>query len=143
MNIFATQNLKMNKFFFVLFVLLTQLNFAQTQEEILKEADNRNISTKQQVLNELAQNGISEQAAREMAVMRGIDFDTFLNEYFSNNKSAKSTSSKLDQSENTVDKISIKNDFKLQDVDSVTTSNITFKNENKFLKLTLSKTRNI
>ena len=71
----------MNKFFFVLFVLLTQLNFAQTQEEILKEADNRNISTKQQVLNELAQNGISEQAAREMAVMRGIDFDTFLKDY--------------------------------------------------------------
>ena len=46
MNIFATQNLKMNKFFFVLFVFLTQLNFAQTQEEILKEADKRNISTK-------------------------------------------------------------------------------------------------
>ena len=140
MNIFATQNLKMNKFFFVFFVLLTQLNFAQTQEEILKEADNRNISTKQQVLNELAQNGISEQAAREMAVMRGIDFDTFLNEYFSNNKSAKSTSSKLDQSENTVDKISIKNDFKLQDVDSVTTSNITFKNENKFFGYSIFET---
>ena len=75
-----------------------------------------------------------------MAVMRGIDFDTFLNEYFSNNKSAKSTSSKLDQSENTVDKISIKNDFKLQDVDSVTTSNITFKNENKFFGYSIFET---
>ena len=108
MNIFATQNLKMNKFFFVFFVFLTQLNFAQTQEEILKEADKRNISTKQQVLNQLAQNGISEQAAREMAVMRGIDFDTFLNEYFSNNNSTTNTSNKLDQTENTVVKFQSK-----------------------------------
>ena len=49
-----------------------QSEFLSDTEEILKEAESRNISTRQQVLNELAQNGISEQAAREMASMRGL-----------------------------------------------------------------------
>ena len=113
----------MKEFFFVLLILISNLSFSQTQEEILKEAESRNISTRQQVLNELAQNGISEQAAREMASMRGINFDTFLNEYFSNNKSEILQDNNLDQTDSTVDKISVKNEVKIDSSKNQTNEN--------------------
>ena len=113
----------MKEFFFVLLILISNLSFSQTQEEILREAESRNISTRQQALNELAQNGISEQAAREMASMRGINFDTFLNEYFSNNKSEIFQDNNLDQTDSTVDKISVKNEVKIDSSKNQTNDN--------------------
>ena len=57
--------------------------FAQTEAQLLQEAENRNITTQQEALEALSAQGISENQARQLARMRGIDFDTFLATYFS------------------------------------------------------------
>ena len=60
-------------------LLLSFLNgFAQTEAQILNEAQNRNITTQQEALEALSVQGISENQARQLARMCGIDFDTFL-----------------------------------------------------------------
>ena len=66
----------------IAFILFTQLTFSQTTSQALEEAQKRNITSQQQVLQELSKNGISEDKARQMARVRGIDFDTFLSTYF-------------------------------------------------------------
>lgn len=43
------------------------------------------ITTRQQALDELSKRGISENQARQMARMRGIDFDDFINSYLGGN----------------------------------------------------------
>ena len=70
------------------FILFTQLTFSQTTSQALEEAQKRNITSQQQVLQELAKNGISEDKARQMARLRGIDFDTYLRAYFKSENSS-------------------------------------------------------
>ena len=55
---------------------------AQSEAQIIQEVKARNINSKQEALDALAEEGISENQARQLARMRGIDFDTFLNTYF-------------------------------------------------------------
>jgi protein involved in polysaccharide export with SLBB domain len=52
------------------------------QNQALSEAKALNITTQQQALDALKQKGIDENQARQMARMRGIDFDSFLKSNF-------------------------------------------------------------
>ena len=70
-----------NYIFTILLLVFGQL-FAQIETQILQEAANRNITSKAAALEALAAEGISEAQARQLARMRGIDFDTFLATYF-------------------------------------------------------------
>lgn len=63
--------------------LCTTLVFAQTEAKLLEEAESRNITSQQEALAALSAQGISENQARQLARMRGIDFDSFLATYFS------------------------------------------------------------
>lgn len=66
-----------------LIFLCTTLVFAQTEAQLLEEAQSRNITSQQEALAALSAQGISENQARQLARMRGIDFDSFLATYFS------------------------------------------------------------
>ena len=65
-----------------LIFLSTTLVFAQTEAQLLEEAESRNITSQQDALAALSAQGISENQARQLARMRGIDFDSFLATYF-------------------------------------------------------------
>jgi len=81
----------MKHLFLILTLVFSTSILAQSETQILNEAKARNISSKQQAISALAEEGISENQARQLARMRGIDFDTFLNTYFSVDDSAKLT----------------------------------------------------
>lgn len=53
-----------------------------TEAQVLSTAKSMNISSQQQALDALKSKGISESQARQMARMRGVDFDSFLSNYF-------------------------------------------------------------
>jgi Periplasmic protein involved in polysaccharide export len=55
---------------------------AQSAQELAGAARAQNITTTSQVQSELAKRGISESQARQMARIRGIDYDVFLATYF-------------------------------------------------------------
>jgi len=61
------------------------ISYAQTEQDIVKEADRLQISSRQEAINALASRGISLAQAKEMAQLRGIDFDTFLENYLKTN----------------------------------------------------------
>ena len=65
--------------------------FAQTEVQILNEAESRNITSQQEALAALSAQGISENQARQLARMRGIDFDSFLSTYFPSISAAENT----------------------------------------------------
>jgi len=54
---------------------------AQTPEQITAEAKSRGIASRAAAINELAKNGITVNQAREMASLKGMDFDAFLDDY--------------------------------------------------------------
>lgn len=66
------------------FVLLS--TYAQSEQDIVREADRLQISSRQEAINALASKGISLTQAQEMARLRGIDFDTFLENYLKTKK---------------------------------------------------------
>ncbi len=70
----------MRSFFLFLSFAFFNASFAQnaTESQVLNTAKSMNISTQQQALEALKQKGISESQARQMARMRGVDFDSFL-----------------------------------------------------------------
>lgn len=70
-----------------IFLLITYSSNAQSavESQVLSSAKSMNINTQQQALNALRKQGISEGQARQLARMRGVDFDSFLNTYFTNN----------------------------------------------------------
>jgi protein involved in polysaccharide export with SLBB domain len=74
----------MRSFFLFLSFTFFNASFAQnaTESQVLNTAKSMNISTQQQALEALKQKGISESQARQMARMRGVDFDSFLATYF-------------------------------------------------------------
>ena len=68
--------------FFLLFTFVFSLvSHAQSEAQLIQEAKARNINSKQEAISALAAEGISENQARQLARMRGIDFDTFLATY--------------------------------------------------------------
>ncbi len=67
-------------------MLLVNFGFSQTIEDAIREAETRNITTKEQALRVLQENGINEIQARQMARIRGVDFDDFLNNFFESRK---------------------------------------------------------
>jgi protein involved in polysaccharide export with SLBB domain len=62
---------------------LSDFVLAQNPEDIIAEAQRRNIDSRDKALNELAKNGISLTQAQEMAQLQGIDFDSYLDNYLS------------------------------------------------------------
>ena len=80
----------MKKFLvFITFLSVLQLQ-SQTEQDIVKEANRLNVSSRDQAINALSSKGISLAQAKKMAQLRGIDFDTFLDNYLkSNSTSAK------------------------------------------------------
>lgn len=72
----------MKNYIFIILLLSFGHLFAQTETQILQEAANRNITSKAAALEALAAEGITEAQARQLARMRGIDFDTFVATYF-------------------------------------------------------------
>ena len=58
------------------------MSHAQSEAQLIQEAKARDISSKQEAISALAAEGIAENQARQLARMRGIDFDTFLANYF-------------------------------------------------------------
>jgi hypothetical protein len=69
---------------FFLFIFFNSNAQNAIESQALSTAKSMNISTQQQALDALRKQGISEGQARQMARMRGVDFDSFLNTYFSN-----------------------------------------------------------
>lgn len=67
-------------------MLLVNFGFSQTIEDAIREAETRNITTKEQALRVLQENGINETQARQMARIRGVDFDDFLNNFLESSK---------------------------------------------------------
>ena len=65
---------------------LLQLH-SQTEQAVISEANRLKISSKQDVIKALDRKGVSESQVRELAKLRGIDYDTALAEYL-NSKGA-------------------------------------------------------
>lgn len=69
------------KILFLLIICGLSGTLAQTPDQIAQEARSRGIDSRAKAINELAKNGISLSQAREMASLKGMDFDAFLDDY--------------------------------------------------------------
>ena len=80
--------------FVIISFLFSTISFSQTEQDVISEANRLEINSREKAISELASRGISESQAKEMAQLRGIDFDSFLDNYLKNNnagsKAAKS-----------------------------------------------------
>jgi protein involved in polysaccharide export with SLBB domain len=74
---------KISIIIFSLFSLL-QLH-SQTEQQVISEANRLNISSRQEAINALLSKGITESQAKEMARIRGVDFEVFLADYLKSN----------------------------------------------------------
>lgn len=84
------------KFFLVFITFLSVLQlYSQTEQDIVKEANKLNISSRDQAISALSSKGISLAQAKKMAQLRGIDFDTYLDNYLKSN----TTSTKVNDTE--------------------------------------------
>jgi len=81
--------------FVIVSFLFSTISFSQTEQDVISEANRLEINSREKAISELASRGISESQAKEMAQLRGIDFDSFLDNYLKNNnagsKAAKAT----------------------------------------------------
>jgi len=76
----------MRKFLILLLIPFSFLQvYSQTEQDVMSEANRLEISSRQEAITALANRGISESQAREMAQLRGIDFDVFLDNYLKTN----------------------------------------------------------
>jgi polysaccharide export outer membrane protein len=73
-----------------LFFSLFQLH-SQTEQDIISEANRLEINSREQAISALASKGVSLSQAKEMAQLRGIDFDAFLDNYLETKASAPNT----------------------------------------------------
>ena len=71
--------------FVIISFLFSTISFSQTEQDVISEANRLEINSREKAISELASRGISESQAKEMAQLRGIDFDTFLDNYLKNN----------------------------------------------------------
>ena len=72
--------------FVIVSLLFSTISFSQTEQDIISEANRLGVNSREKAIKELSARGISESQAKEMAQLRGIDFDTFLDDYLKNNK---------------------------------------------------------
>ena len=72
--------------FVILSLFFSTISFSQTEQDVISEANRLEVNSREKAISELAARGISESQAKEMAQLRGIDFDSFLDNYLKNNK---------------------------------------------------------
>ena len=88
-NYIVKHNTMHHKFFhytFIIFsLLLSTISFSQTEQDVISEANRLEINSREQAISELAARGISLSQAQEMAQLRGIDFESFLDNYLKSN----------------------------------------------------------
>jgi protein involved in polysaccharide export with SLBB domain len=72
--------------FVIISFLFSTISFSQTEQDVISEANRLEINSRDKAISELAVRGISESQAKEMAQLRGMDFDSFLDNYLKNNK---------------------------------------------------------
>ena len=76
----------MRKISIIIFSLFSLLQLhSQTEQQVISEANRLNISSRQEAINALSSKGITESQAKEMARIRGIDFEVFLADYLKSN----------------------------------------------------------
>ena len=98
-NYIVKHNIMPHKFlkytFIIVSLLFSTISFSQTEQDVISEANRLGVNSREKAIKELSARGISESQAKEMAQLRGIDFDNFLDDYLRNNKvgskSAKAT----------------------------------------------------
>ena len=83
-----------------LFLSLFQLH-SQTKQDAISEANRLKISSKQGAIDALNSKGVSESQVRELAKLRGIDYDTALAEYL-NSKGASTNTAVASSNSNEV-----------------------------------------
>ena len=71
--------------FVIISFLFSTISFSQTEQDVISEANRLEINSREKAISELASRGISESQAKEMAQLRGIDFNSFLDNYLKNN----------------------------------------------------------
>ena len=72
----------MRKISIIILTLFSLLELhSQTEQQVLSEANSLNISSREEAISALSKKGISESQAKEMAQIRGIDFEAFLDQY--------------------------------------------------------------
>ena len=109
------------RYLFVI-ILISLTGFSQTNETIINQAvqslESENITTMSEALKALEARGITENEARLLATQRGISFDQFLSDYFSDNlQGDKSLLNDPDITileeinEITIDTVEVSNDF--------------------------------
>jgi hypothetical protein len=68
----------MRKILITLFLCIIQAQlFGQTEQDVISEANRLDISSREQAISALASKGVSLSQAKEMAELRGVDFDAF------------------------------------------------------------------
>lgn len=81
-----TMHHKFLHYTFIIFSLLfSTISFSQTEQDIISEANRLEINSREKAISELAARGISLSQAQEMAQLRGIDFESFLDNYLKSN----------------------------------------------------------
>ena len=68
----------MKRICLLLMLSVLSLGYGQTIQQVLEEAKKRNITTKEGAIQFLDENGYTEAEARQIARIKGIDFDTYL-----------------------------------------------------------------
>ena len=71
--------------FVIISFLFSTISFSQTEQDVISEANRLEINSREKAISELAARGISESQAKEMAQLRGIDFEFFLDNYLKSN----------------------------------------------------------
>ena len=100
-NYTVKQHIMHHKFLQYIFVivslLFTTISFSQTEQDVILEANRLEINSRDKAISELAARGISESQAKEMAQLRGVDFESFLDNYLKSNagKSKSGTPKKI------------------------------------------------
>ena len=88
-NYIVKHNTMHHKFFhytFIIFsLLLSTISFSQTEQDVISEANRLEINSREKAISELAARGISLSQAQEMAQLRGMDFESFLDNYLKSN----------------------------------------------------------
>ena len=78
------------RYLFVI-ILISFTGFSQTNETVVNQAaqaiQSQNINTKEQAVDVLKANGMTETQARQLASQRGISYDQLINELFPNENS--------------------------------------------------------
>ena len=104
----------MYKILFVLFLLVMSVNvFSQTAESIANQAKAMGITSQEDILKELQKRGMTVEDAKRMALINGIDYNDYINQYIL--KNTENNTSNLSQ--NVVSEIILdQNDTILQEV---------------------------